>query len=105
MIPNAGCTPLALAYGSRRLREPRSRLGLNTITQKQYIHNVGVEYTGAKWAYLGADARKTTISHKNEIGDLPYTGISFWLGGLATPTRDPWTPNPNIQATSKSTTT
>ncbi|MFD3583312.1 discoidin domain-containing protein [Streptomyces sp. NPDC058683] len=66
----------------------------NTITDN-YVHDVGVEYTGAVGIWAGY-ARATTISH-NEISDLPYSGISFGWAGWHTNAVTPWT-NPNIQA-------
>ncbi|EWM10385.1 F5/8 type C domain-containing protein [Kutzneria sp. 744] len=66
----------------------------NTISDN-YIHQVGVEYTGAVGIW-GGYARRTTISH-NEIGDLPYSGISFGWAGWHTNATTPDT-NPNIQA-------
>lgn len=66
----------------------------NTITDN-YVHNVGVEYTGAVGIW-GGYARKTRISN-NEIGDLPYSGISYGWGGWHTNATTPFT-NPNIQA-------
>jgi hypothetical protein len=92
MIQQAGVHSLALAdvaVGSGA----EISVG-NTITNN-YIHNVGVEYTGAVGIW-GGYARKTTISH-NEIGDLPYSGISFGWAGWHTNATTPFT-NPNIQA-------
>ncbi|MEU0969933.1 discoidin domain-containing protein [Streptomyces sp. NPDC005917] len=66
----------------------------NTITDN-YVHHVGVEYTGAVGIWAGY-ARATTITH-NEISDLPYSGISFGWAGWHTNANTPWT-NPNIQA-------
>ena len=66
----------------------------NTISNN-YVHDVGVEYTGAVGIW-GGYARKTTITH-NEIGDLPYSGISFGWAGWHTNATTPFT-NPNIQA-------
>jgi hypothetical protein len=66
----------------------------NTISDN-YIHNVGAEYTGAVGIW-GGYARRTTISH-NEIGDLPYSGISYGWAGWHTNATTPDT-NPNIQA-------
>jgi hypothetical protein len=92
MIQRAGVHSLALAKVAVGSGAEIS-VG-NTITNN-YIHNVGVEYTGAVGIW-GGYARKTTISH-NEIGDLPYTGISFGWGGWHTNATTPFT-NPNIQA-------
>jgi hypothetical protein len=66
----------------------------DTITGN-YIHDIGAEYTGAVGIW-GGYARKATISH-NEIGDLPYSGISFGWAGWHTNATTPFT-NPNIQA-------
>jgi hypothetical protein len=92
MIQQAGVHSLALAQVAVGSGAEIS-VG-NTITNN-YIHNVGVEYTGAVGIW-GGYARKTTISH-NEIGDLPYTGISFGWAGWHTNATTPDT-NPNIQA-------
>jgi hypothetical protein len=92
MIQQAGVHSLALAdvaVGSGA----EISVG-NTITNN-YVHNVGVEYTGAVGIW-GGYARKTTIGH-NEIGDLPYSGISFGWAGWHTNATTPFT-NPNIQA-------
>jgi hypothetical protein len=66
----------------------------NTVSHN-YIHDTGVEYTGAPGIVAGY-SRQTTISH-NELADLPYSGISFGFGGWHT---DAVTPdaNPNINA-------
>jgi hypothetical protein len=66
----------------------------NTISDN-YVHNIGVEYTGAVGIW-GGYARKTLITH-NEVGDLPYSGISFGWAGWHTNATTPFT-NPNIQA-------
>lgn len=66
----------------------------NTISDN-YVHDVGVEYTGAVGIW-GGFARRTTITH-NEVGDLPYSGISFGWAGWHTNATTPFT-NPNIQA-------
>jgi len=66
----------------------------NTIADN-YVHDVGVEYTGAVGIW-GGYARKTTITH-NEVGDLPYSGISFGWAGWHTNADMPFT-NPNIEA-------
>jgi hypothetical protein len=66
----------------------------NTISDN-YVHDVGAEYTGAVGIW-GGYARGTTITH-NEVGDLPYSGISFGWGGWHTNATTPFA-NPNIQA-------
>lgn len=66
----------------------------NSITDN-YVHDVGVEYTGAVGIW-GGYSRKTTISH-NEVGDLPYSGISFGWAGWHTNATTPFT-NPNVMA-------
>ncbi|MFC0439935.1 discoidin domain-containing protein [Kutzneria buriramensis] len=66
----------------------------NTISDN-YIHDTGVEYTGAAGIW-GGYARRTTVSH-NEIGNLPYSGISYGWAGWHTNATTPDT-NPNIQA-------
>jgi hypothetical protein len=54
-----------------------------------------VEYTGAVGIW-GSYSRQTTISH-NEVGDLPYSGISFGWAGWHTNATTPFT-NPNVMA-------
>jgi hypothetical protein len=66
----------------------------NTISNN-YVHDIGVEYTGAVGIW-GGYSRKTTISH-NEVGDLPYSGISFGWAGWHTNATTPST-NPNVMA-------
>jgi hypothetical protein len=64
----------------------------NTIDDN-YVHNVGVEYTGAP-AIVNGYSRGTSITH-NEIGDVPYSGISSGWGGWHTDSERPHE-NPNI---------
>lgn len=92
MIQQAGVHSLALAEVAVGSGAEIS-VG-NTITNN-YVHNVGVEYTGAVGIW-GGYSRKTTISH-NEVGDLPYSGISFGWAGWHTNATTPLA-NPNIQA-------
>ncbi|MCW2670975.1 MAG: parallel beta-helix repeat protein [Frankiales bacterium] len=66
----------------------------NTISDN-YVHNIGVEYTGAVGIW-GGYSRRTTITH-NEVGDLPYSGISFGWAGWHTNATTPLT-NPNVMA-------
>jgi hypothetical protein len=66
----------------------------NTISDN-YLHDIGVEFTGAP-AVLNGYSRGTTISH-NEIGDVPYSGISSGWGGWRTNSTFP-DENPNINA-------
>ncbi|MDT4981840.1 MAG: hypothetical protein QOG07_3719 [Pseudonocardiales bacterium] len=66
----------------------------NTISNN-YVHDIGVEYTGAVGIW-GGYSRKTTITH-NEVGDLPYSGISFGWAGWHTNATTPST-NPNVMA-------
>ncbi len=86
-------------HGTLSLRDVGVKSGAeiavdNAITDN-YVHNVGVEYTGAVGIW-GGYSRKTTISH-NEVGDLPYSGISFGWGGWHTNATTPFT-NPNVMA-------
>src|SRR5882757_2731245 len=66
----------------------------NTISDN-YVHDIGAEYTGAVGIW-GGYSRKTTITH-NEVGDLPYSGISFGWAGWHTNADTPFT-NPNVMA-------
>jgi hypothetical protein len=66
----------------------------NTIDDNA-VHNTGVEFTGAP-AIVAGYARGTSITH-NEIGDVPYSGISFGWGGWHTDAERPHE-NPNINA-------
>jgi lysophospholipase L1-like esterase len=64
----------------------------NTI-DNNYLHRTGVEFTGAP-SIVNGYSRKTTITH-NEIGDVPYSGISSGWGGWRTNSTFP-DENPNI---------
>jgi hypothetical protein len=92
MIQSSGGQPLNIAdaqVGSG------AEISVGNTISDNYVHNVGVEYTGAIGIW-GGYARKTLITH-NEIGDLPYSGISFGWAGWHTNATTPFT-NPNIQA-------
>jgi hypothetical protein len=92
MIEEAGTSVLGLAdvsVGSG------AEIAVGDTIRDNYIHDVGAEYTGAVGIWVGY-ARKTLITH-NEIGDLPYSGISFGWAGWHTNADAPFT-NPNIQA-------
>jgi hypothetical protein len=71
-----------------------AEIAVDNAISDNYIHGVGAEYTGAVGIW-GGYARRTTISH-NEIGDLPYSGISYGWAGWHTNATTPDT-NPNIQ--------
>ena len=71
-------------------------ISVRNIIADNYVHNAGVEYTGAVGIWVGY-ARETTISH-NEIGDLPYTGISLGWGGWHTNNTSIPFNNPSILA-------
>ncbi|SDW38365.1 Lysophospholipase L1 [Amycolatopsis xylanica] len=66
----------------------------NTI-RNNLLRHTGVEFTGAP-AIVNGYSRGTSIVH-NEIGDVPYTGISSGWGGWRTNSVFPGE-NPNINA-------
>ena len=92
MIQQAGVHSLALA---KVVVGSGAEISVGNTITNNYVHNIGVEYTGAVGIW-GGYARKTTISH-NEVGDLPYSGISFGWAGWHTNATTPFA-NPNIQA-------
>ncbi|HZC52374.1 MAG TPA: discoidin domain-containing protein, partial [Mycobacterium sp.] len=84
----------ALGLSDVRVRSGAEIAVGNTIADN-YVHDTGVEYTGAVGIF-GGYSRHTTITH-NEVGDLPYSGISFGWGGWHTNATTPDT-NPNVMA-------
>jgi hypothetical protein len=73
----------------------QNEIATNNTIDDNYVHNIGVEYPGAP-AIFGGYSRGTHITH-NEIGDVPYSGISFGWGGWHTNSVSP-NENPNINA-------
>jgi hypothetical protein len=92
MIQLAGHRSLSLSEVSIR---SGAEISVGNTISNNYVHDVGAEYTGAVGIW-GGYSRQTTISH-NEVGDLPYSGISFGWAGWHTNATTPST-NPNVMA-------
>jgi hypothetical protein len=86
---------LGAADDQQPLGGDQREIATGTTIRDNYLHHTGVDFTGAP-AIVTMYSRGTTVTH-NEIGDVPYSGISAGWGGWRTNSVFPHE-NPNINA-------